>query len=162
MRNSTASLGLQIEASMEILYSGGLQLRSHDAQEPLLNTNTFLNGELALYKLYSSINNEDYPIAQDCFGDQFLIRDNLVIKLMAETGDIEEYNCTWEAFLSWVDEDPIERLDLPDNLKLETGKLLFAYPPFCTVEGSNASIKAIDGMELISFHADFAKQINGE
>jgi len=147
---------------MEILYSGGLQLRSHDAQEPLLNTNTFLNGELALYKLYSSINNEDYPIAQDCFGDQFLIRDNLVIKLMAETGDIEEYNCTWESFLSWVDEDPIERLDLPDNLKLETGKLLFAYPPFCTVEGSNASIKAIDGMELISFHAEFAKQINGE
>lgn len=147
---------------MEILYSGGLQIRSNDAEDPLLNCNTFLNGEIAFHNLYPAIEHEDYPIAQDCFGDQFFIRNNLVIKLMAETGDIEELNCTWEQFLVWVAEDPIERLDLPDDLELEKGKLLFAYPPFCTVEGSNAVIKAIDGIELINFHADFAKQINGE
>ncbi|TVZ37995.1 hypothetical protein P886_2344 [Alteromonadaceae bacterium 2753L.S.0a.02] len=79
---------------------------------------------------------------------------------MAEKGNIEEYNCTWGAFMSWVAEDPFERLDLPENLNLETGKLLFAYPPFCSKEGNEAVIKPIDGEEPIRFHADFARQIN--
>ncbi len=147
---------------MEILYNGGLQIRSEDASEKLLNVKSFLEGDLSLSKLYPSVLPSDYPVAQDCFGDQFLIRNNVVVKLMAETGDIEEYNCTWEEFLSWVKEDPYNRLDLPEDLELEIGKLLFAYPPFCTKEGSNAVIKPIDGEELIRFHADFARQINNE
>lgn len=147
---------------MEILYSGGLQIRSHGAQERLLDINTFLDGELAFHKLYQEVRVGDFPIAQDCFGDQFFIRDDLVVKLDAETGDIEEFNCTWEQFLAWIAEDPIERLNIPEDLELKVGQLLFAYPPFCTVEGSNASIKAVDGVELINFHADFAKQIRGE
>ena len=147
---------------MKILYSGGLQIRSEDAEEKLFNINTFTQGDLALSKLYPSVEPGDYPIAQDCFGDQFLLRRGKVINLMAETGDIEEYDCSWEQFLAWADEDPINRLELPDSLNLEKGKLLFAYPPFCTKEGSDASIKPIDGIELVRFHADFAKQINGE
>ncbi|MBE3659325.1 hypothetical protein BOO92_22125, partial [Vibrio navarrensis] len=66
-----------------------------------------------------------------------------------------------EQFLAWVDEDPIERLSIPNDLDLKVGQLLFAYPPFCTAEGNNTCIKAIDGVELIRFHANFAKQING-
>jgi hypothetical protein len=146
---------------VKILYSGGLQIRSENADKPLLNVRTFQQGELALSSLYPLVRPGDYPVAQDCFGDQFLIRDNSVIKLMAETGDIEEFNCTWEQFLAWADEDPYDRLDLPENLNLEIGKLLFAYPPFCTKEGANATIKPIDGEELIRFHAEFARQING-
>jgi len=146
---------------MEILYKGGLQIRSEGASEKLFDINTFLNGDLSLSKLYPSILPTDLPIAQDCFGDQFLIRNNLVVKLMAETGDIDEYNYTWEEFLSWVNESPYDRLDLPEGLDLENGKLLFAYPPFCTKEGADATIKAVDGEELILFHADFARQING-
>jgi len=146
---------------MEILYSGGLQVRSNEANDPLLNIKTFVEGELAFHNLYPLIEKDDFPIAQDCFGDQFFIRDGLVIKLMAETGDINELNCTWDQFLKWVSEDPFERLDLSKDTNLEPGKLLFAYPPFCTEEGANAEIKVIDGIELIRFHADFAKQING-
>lgn len=146
---------------MEILYNGGLQIRSKGAPEQLLDIDVFLSGELSLSKLYPTVLPDDYPIAQDCFGDQFLIRSGLVIKLSAETGDIEEYNCTWEQFIHWVREEPLERLDLPQDLDLEIGKLLFAYPPFCTKEGANASIKPIDGKELILFHADFARRING-
>lgn len=146
---------------MEILYNGGLQIRSEGAEEKLLDVNTFLEGDLSLSKLYPAVLPDDYPIAQDCFGDQFLLRNESVIKLSAESGDIEEYNCTWEEFIGWVKESPYDRLDLPEDLKLEAGKLLFAYPPFCTKEGSEASIKPIDGEELILFHADFARQING-
>ncbi len=144
--------------TMKILYSVGLQIRSYDALECLLNVSTFLEGELAFHNLYREVKASDFPIAQDCFGDQFLIRDNLVVKLNAETGDIDEFGCTWEQFLAWVDEEPIERLGIPSDLELKVGQLLFVYSPFCTVEGSNASIKAIDGIELISFHADFARQ----
>jgi hypothetical protein len=146
---------------MEILYNGGLQIRSEGAEDKLLDVNTFLAGDLSLSKLYPSVLPSDYPIAQDCFGDQFLIRNESVIKLMAETGDIEEYNCTWEEFILWVGEDPYDRLDLPEDIELEKGQLLFAYPPFCTKEGAEAVIKPIDGEQLIRFHADFATQING-
>ena len=146
---------------MKILYSGGLQIRSEGAEEQILNINTFTSGDFALYELYSSIEPDDYPIAQDCFGDQFFIRKNKVIKLMAETGDIEEYNYSWEEFLNWVDKNPEDTLDIPENLDLKKGQLLFAYPPFCTEEGSNATIKPINGMEVIKFHADLATQING-
>lgn len=145
---------------MRYLYSGGLQIRSEEASDPFYKITTFSGGELALHKLYSNVLATDIPIAQDCFGDQFLIRDDKVIKLYAESDDIEEYNCDWESFLKWIDDDPIDRLDLPEDLQLEKGKLLFAYPPFCTKEGENASIKPIDGKELILFHADFARQIN--
>ena len=148
--------------SIKILYSGGLQIRSESAEIPLLNIQKFLKGDFQLSKLYPQVDITDYPIAQDCFGDQYLIRDDSVIKLMAETGDIEKLNCTWEHFLKWVDEAPEDRLDLPENLNLEVGKLLFAFPPFCTKEGNNATIKPIEGFELINFHADFARQINGE
>lgn len=82
------------EETMKILYSGGLQVRSHDAQQRLLNVNTFLEGEFAFHNLYREVKASDFPIAQDCFGDQFLIRDNLVVKLNAETGEIDEFGCT--------------------------------------------------------------------
>ena len=66
----------------------------------------------------------------------------------------------WDQFLSWVNEDPEDRLDLPEDLDLEVGQLFLAYPPFCTKEGENAEIRAINGKEVIAFHADFAKQIS--
>ena len=62
---------------MKYLYSGGLQIRSEDSKEKLLNVNTFIKGELAFHQLYPEIQLGDYPIAQDCFGDQFLVRDGL-------------------------------------------------------------------------------------
>jgi len=144
---------------MKYLYSGGLQIRSEETDNFFYKIDTFSKGELALHKLYSAVRESDVPIAQDCFGDQFLIRNGKVIKLLAESGDLEEYELTWDQFLEWVAQDPIENLDLPENLELEKGKLLFAYPPFCTEQGGSASIKPIDGKELILFHADFAKQI---
>lgn len=145
---------------MEILFNGGLQIRSEGAPERLSNVSTFIDGDLSLSKLYPLVLPDDYPIAQDCFGDQFLIRNDSVIKLLAETGDIEEYNCTWKEFLSWAKEDPIDRLDLPEGLELERGKLLLAYPPFCTKEGADAVISQTEAEEVIRFHADFAKRIN--
>lgn len=48
---------------MKILYSGGLQLRSYDALERLLNVNTFLEGELAFHNLYREVKASDFPIA---------------------------------------------------------------------------------------------------
>lgn len=144
---------------MEFLFNGGLQIRSKSSTDPFFNTETFTNGELALHKLYPNVNETDIPIAQDCFGDQFIIRDNIVYQLEAETGDISSLEVSWDDFLSWISEDPIERLNISDDLSLTQGNLLFAYPPFCTKEGSNASIKEVDGREVILAHAEMARQI---
>lgn len=145
---------------MKYLYSGGLQIRSEEAANSFYRIDTFLKGELALHKLYKGVEPDDIPIAQDCFGDQFLIRKGKVFRLYAETGELEPYDLNWEQFLEWVNEDPIERLEIDEDLDLEVGKLLFAYPPFCTKEGENARINPIDGKEVIRFHAKFAKELS--
>ena len=75
---------------MQYLYNGGLQIRSHEAEDNFYNIDTFVNGEFSLHKLYPDIKVTDIPIAQDCFGDQLLIRDEKVIKLYAESGEIED------------------------------------------------------------------------
>jgi hypothetical protein len=48
----------------------------------------------------------------------------------------------------------------PDGGSLPVGKLLLAYPPFCTGKsGSNASLRVENALEVIKYHADFARKI---
>ncbi len=142
------------------LYSGGLQVRGIKSNHLQLSLNRYWYGDLALFKMYPKLNSMDIPFAQDCFGDQFFERKGVVFQLFAETGEIESIDKSPEEFLAWSSIDPIERLNLPSDLNLSDGKLLLAYPPFCTAEGNKSSIKEIDNDEVINFHADFSKQIS--
>jgi hypothetical protein len=123
-------------------------------------------GEFALHHLYPGALLSSVPLAEDCFGDQYLLRDGLVIRLVGETGDIEPMECDWPEFLANVEADPVEYLHLGflDRFREQSGPLapchlIHAYPPFVTVEGRNPSLRAIPALELRSFHADFARQI---
>ena len=143
----------------QYLYSGGLQVRGALSNDSQLSLHRYWHGEMAFHNMYRSVLDSDVPIAQDCFGDQYLDREGIVYFLSAETGDTEKLNMSPDEFIQWAAKDPIENLNLPEELNLEQGFLLHAYPPFCTKEGSNASVKAVPNDEVILFHADFANQI---
>lgn len=144
-----------------IIHNGALHIRGlsqkpswHSLREAWLGKNSFTS-------LYEKIRPEDIPFAQDQMGDQYLLRDGRILLLSAETGDTEEFASSLTEFFENVEEDIEEYLNVGLDYPLEPGKLIHAYPPFCTQEsGDGSSLKPVSAEELILFHADFAKQIS--
>lgn len=123
-------------------------------------------GEYALHRLFPDVLESDIPLAEDCFGDQYLLRESLVLRLFAETGEIEKIKYDWPEFLVSVEADPIGCLNLGllERFREEIGPLapgsrISVYPPFVSEECRNPSLKAISALELRVWHADFARQI---
>src|SRR5688500_691944 len=44
-------------------------------------------GEQAFHRLYPDVRPDDVPFAEDCLGDQFLLREGRVWRLYGETGE---------------------------------------------------------------------------
>ena len=150
-----------------VQFGGGLHVRGACREPAWHSLRTAMYGPLALHTLYEEIDETDIPFGQDCSGDQFIIRGGEVHQLAAEVGEIDPLEKDLIAFLEFAWEDPIESLCMhplvqyrEDGSVLQPGQLLLAYPPFCTGQsGANASLRAISAGEVISFHADLARQL---
>ncbi|HEY6250059.1 MAG TPA: hypothetical protein VI685_08860 [Candidatus Angelobacter sp.] len=151
-----------------ILFNGGLHIRGAVVSPPWHSVRVAWLGEIALHRLFPAIKQQDIPFGQDCFVDQFVLREGAVHRLQAETGDIENLAMDLEAFLLHAQEAPVEFLSLHPlqqfhsaGGELKPGELLSVYPPFCTKESSRGvSLKAISASDRIGFLADFARQIS--
>ncbi len=75
-----------------VALKGGIQFRGCLKDPEHLSIRKIWKGEAKLYGIYSNVLEEDIPIAQDAFGDQFLYRNGSIIKLYGETGDLEDLN----------------------------------------------------------------------
>lgn len=152
-----------------ILYEGGLHVRGACGAPEWHSLRVAWFGSSAFHQLYPVVLSEDIPFAQDCVGDQFLLRDGKVLRLVAENGELEELNIGLFDFLRRATEDADETLGLSplkqfenSGERLQPGQLLHVYPPFCTKESaSGVSNKAVPAEELIGWHADFSRQIAG-
>jgi|ERR1044072_564860 hypothetical protein len=152
-----------------ILFDGGLHVRGAVLAPAWHSLRTVWLGDFALHKLFPSISESDVPLAQDCLGDQFLLRGGIVHKLEAEAGEIESLGMGFETFLNRAQDDPVGFLSLEPLLQfmseggeLKPGQLLSVYPPFITKEAANGvSLRAVPMFERISFLADFSRQISG-
>lgn len=147
-------------------FDGGLHVRGACTAPSWHSLRVAWEGETSLEKLYPAVHDSDIPFAQDCFGDQFLIRKGHVIRLYSETGQIEPLSMTFQEFFEKADADPIGFLSLEPLVRFNShggtllpGQLLSVYPPFCVKEGSERSLKAIPMAERIGSLADFARQI---
>ena len=118
-------------------------------------------GDLNLPDLFDSLSPKDIPIAQDCFGDQYLIREDKVIKLSAETDDIVFLEKDFFEFLELVKADPIGFLNIEniDQFELKPGQLLSVFPPFCIKSESDISIKPIDLVDRILFLSNLSQHV---
>ena len=109
------------------------------------------------------------PFAEDCLGDQFLLRNSEVWHLAAETGELESLRIGLKEFFDAVASDPVEFLSLHPLMQfqdeggiLDPGQLLAAYPPFCTTESANGVVlRAIPTSERRQFLANLAAQLRG-
>jgi hypothetical protein len=119
-------------------------------------------GELKLSNLFDNLTPNDIPIAQDCFGYQYLIRDNQIIRLLTETGDLEFLETDFYRFIELVKADPIGILNVEniDRFDLKPGQLLSVIPPFCIKSDSDRLIKPIDSEERIRFLSSLSRQIS--
>ena len=158
---------LLTETNGFVLFDGGLHVRGAVFSPEWHSLRKVWLGNFALYKLFPAIEETDVPFAQDCLGDQFVLRDGVVYKPDAEVGELDSLGVDLQTFLQQAQENPVEYLSLEPLLqfmseggKLHLGQLLSVYPPFISEESANGvSLKAISMFDRIGFLADFARQI---
>ena len=127
-------------------------------------------GASAFHAMYTNVRGSDIPFAQDCVGDQFLLREGAVWRLSAETGELQPRAPDLNTFLNNANSDPVGYLSLEpllrlqaEGVRLEPGELIHVYPPFCTKEAAQGvSVRAVPALEVINFHAEFAAALPAE
>lgn len=150
-----------------VQFGGGLHLRGACREPQWHSLRVAMEGPLAFHLLYEEIDETDIPFAQDCSGDQFLIRGGEVHQLAAEVGEMDGLEMGLQEFLEFAWKDPVESLCMhplaqfqSGGKSLEPGQLLLAYPPFCTGQsGASASLRAVSAAEVIGYHAQLARQL---
>jgi hypothetical protein len=162
-----ALAGFLRETNGLMAFRGGLHIRGA-CVAPLWHSlrHAWLGPE-SIAARYSSVQAADVPFAEDALGDQFLLRGEHVVRLLAETGEMEELGVTLPAFLERACEDPIGYLSLEPLLqfeaeggRLQPGQLLSVYPPFCTKESADGvSLRGISALDRLGFLSTFAAQI---
>jgi hypothetical protein len=150
-----------------IAFRGGFHVRGACLAPPWHSLRAAWRGPESFSTRYRAVGPADLPFAEDALGDQFILREGLVSRLAAETGEIEPLNQPLLRFLEAVRADAVGTLGLQPLLRfeseggiLEPGQLLSVYPPFCTKESANGvSLRAIPAAERHASLASFAEQI---
>jgi hypothetical protein len=152
-----------------IMFDGGLHVRGACLEPEWHSLRAVWEGKLALSTLYPVIRPEDVPFAEDCIGDQFVLRDEIVHRLAAETGQLSSLEAGLFDFLDQAQADPTEFLCLQPLLQFQQergcsispGELLDANPFFCMAEsGEGVHLEAVPALERLSFLAYVAGQIS--
>jgi hypothetical protein len=137
---------------------GGFQIRGCVNEPKWISLEEIWTGKSSLYKIYDLLLENDIPFGQDCFGDQFLLRNNEVIKLSAETGEVEFLSVSLAEFLTKIEDNAIEFLNIPSfdrfiglGIELLPGQMINVYPPFALNMGGNRSFRAVSAIEQIDF-----------
>ena len=152
-----------------VAFEGGLHIRGACTEPAWHALETVWWGSHALHKLYpKTVTPDDIPFAQDCVGDQFLLRDDKVIHLFGETGEVEPLNLAVTEFIEKAKSDPMDFLSLHPLRKfiregrhLMPGKLLHVFPPYIAQdeEGKDVRITTAPALEVLQYLADLARQV---
>ena len=120
-----------IETNGWIRFSGGFHLRGLCDSPGWHSLLAAWRGAKALHLLFDNIRPTDLPFGQDCFGDQYLLRDGQVIHLHSETGEVDAMRIDFSEFLRQLCANPEALLNLPNwfnylnsNGTLSPGQLL--------------------------------------
>jgi hypothetical protein len=150
-----------------VAYGGGLHVRGVCDDPDWHSLEAVWRGEHAFHRHYESVEPTDVPFAQDCVGDQFLLRDGRVLRLLAEQDDVEPVAEDLDTFLTLVQADPDGMLGLPpldayreEGESLQPGELLGVWPPFCAAESADGvSVESVPVADRLRFLADLAKSL---
>lgn len=158
---------LLVLANGFVAFRGGLHFRGACLEPSWHSLGAVTSGPSALSRQFRALSSLDVPFAQDCVGDQFILRGGGVSRLACETDELTPLGLGLFEFLAACVRDPDGVLSLSPlqqfeaaGSRLEPGQLLNVYPPFCTAEAANGvSLAAVPAPERIALLAAFARQI---
>lgn len=143
-----------------IAYNGGLHIRGCANFPEWHSLKEYWFGKMKLSHLFSTININDIPFAQDCFGDQYIIRNNKLGRVLAEIDEFQDLKIVFCEFLHQVTSNVYEFLAIENisQFNLKPNQLINAFPPFC-MDIKQRILKPIDLTKRITFLSEFSKQI---
>ena len=152
-------IGLLRQINGFVQSEGALHVRGVCAEPRWHSLDLVMDGPLAFHRHYRDVVETDVPFAQDCVADQFLLRGGSVVRLFAETGEMEPLNTDLQTFLARAQGDPVDFLGMhpllqaqSEGKRLKPGQVLNVYPPFCTEEsGTGVSLRPISSEEAIGY-----------
>lgn len=150
-----------------ILRGGALHVRGLVTSPPWHSLRGVWRGAGSLSSLFASVQAGDVPFAQDCVGDQFLLREGQVLRLEAETGEVYPIAVSLAEFLKAAAREPQDYLQThpleqfrEGGAELAPGHCLHADPPLCTVDAEQGvSLRDLPAAELLLIHAELARQL---
>ncbi|GAB2780138.1 hypothetical protein HNQ93_001394 [Hymenobacter luteus] len=150
-----------------VAYFGGLHIRGC-VQEPAWHSLTEAwQSERAFWRTYDEVQETDVPFAQDCAGNQFLLRGDAVLFLDTETGELADLEVDFKHFLFGAEKFPLDALGM-EPLRafqqrggmLQPGQLLSLIPPVCIATASSKpTATAVPAAARLAWLADFYQQI---
>jgi hypothetical protein len=149
-----------------VAFDGGIHVRGACLEPDWHSIRTFWMGSFALHERYTALTEDDIPFAEDCVGDQFLLRSGQVILLDTETGEVEVLANSLLEFLEKIQSDPQETLGMhpligmreEDGEFLEPGQLINVFPPFCTKEAAEGvAMSPVPTMQRLDYLVELSK-----
>ncbi len=141
-----------------VAYQGGLHMRGCVSEPEWHSLGAIWHGKHALWKIFPDLKESDIPFAQDCMGDQFVLRLGTVWLLSMDTGELDDLEIEFYDFLEDAIEDPVEFLALEPLVQfldldqtLEPGFILEADPPF-SFEAEAYKLTAIPVIDKVNSH----------
>jgi hypothetical protein len=147
-----------------VAYHGGLHVRGACREPEWHSLRAAWYGPLAVHRLFPAVHVKDIPFGEDALGNQFVLREGMVHRLDAETGELDSLEVDLSNFDAATRADPIGYLALQplerfraEGGMLEPGQLLSVYPPYVFREsGDGASFRAIAGADRLGFLSELA------
>ena len=149
-----------------VAFAGGLHVRGAVLEPHWHSIRAALVGPDALHGLFDALTPADVPFAQDALGDQYILRNDSVSRLDAETGTLDPMHLDLDGFLVAATADPVRVLRLQPLLnfqqlggELRPGQLISVYPPFLFRTDSNIrSYAAVSALERIRMLAKLVRE----
>ncbi len=159
--------GLLDELGGVVAFGGGLHLRGLCVAPEWHSLRAAWRGPRALHQLFRSVLPSDVPFAEDCVGDQYLLRGGEVVQLFAEVAEVEALGQGLREFIAAAIADPEDALCteplqvfLRDHEALAPECALQIDPPFC-VDADERTLVAVPRLLLRERHAALAQRAIG-
>lgn len=151
-----------------VAFGGGLHLRGPCLAPEWHSLRAAWRGPGALHQSFEAVLPSDVPFAEDCVGDQYLLRGGEVVQLFAEVGEVEALGQGLDEFIAAAIADPEEvlcteplQVFLRDHEALSPDSALQVEPPFCE-DADERSLAAVPRLALREVHAALAQRSAGE
>ena len=150
-----------------VAYNGGLHMRSCINSDNWNSLSRYWTGEKALHLTYANLLSSDIPFAQDCVGDQYFLRDDVVWLLGAETGEVMDMETDLDGFIENAIKDPVEYLAMEPLVyyldmegDLEPGQLIHVVPGLSLElpEDTEYHIDSLPVDDRLTWLADFCNE----